>query len=364
MKIYFFAQHVIPFAAQIVYKRRPHMNYDLIIEDLEKWNVDEAFFRDFYHAVENGEPTEELLKREEVLDSDKEMALNNDCIETHLTENRFFEEGRNVVLVKHPRYFPFFTHHHVFFEIIYVLSGHMQEITDDRTVDLYEGDLCLIAPNVSHGLKVFDDSVILNVLIRYSTFMDIFLNTIRDKSQISLFFMGNLYEKEKIRYLLYHTGGDEIIRNYILDMYMEQAHMDAYSDRIICSLLTIFFTQLTRRHGRTVVMPDRAGNQSEYSDEILNYIMNHYDSVTLNSLAEHLHFSVPYCSKLVKADFGVSFSELITQIRLEQGENLLSHTQMSVADISERLGYKNPETFIRAFYRNYKRTPNQYRKSL
>lgn len=66
----------------------------------------------------------------------------------------------------------------------------------------------------------------------------------------------------------------------------------------------------------------------------------------------------------MKADFGVSFSELITQIRLEQGENLLSHTQMSVADISERLGYKNPETFIRAFYRNYKRTPNQYRKSL
>ena len=67
-----------------------------------------------------------------------------------------------------------------------------------------------------------DDSIILNILIRRSTFMDIFYNTVRDKTQISSFFVGNLYFREKIRYLLFHTKNDTVIRNYILDMYREQ----------------------------------------------------------------------------------------------------------------------------------------------
>lgn len=340
------------------------MNYKLIVDYLKQWNPDELFFRDYYYALEERTSIDDLLKREDITEADKKLALNPDSGDSHMSEARFFSKTQNVVLIKHPRYCPFFTHQHVFFEIIYVLSGHGLEITNDRSVELHEGDLCILAPNVTHGLKVFDDSVIVNILIRHSTFMDIFLNTIRDKSQISLFFMGNMYEKNKIRYLLYPTADDDVIRNYILDMYTEQLHQDEYSDRIICSLLTIFFTQLTRRHGKNVIVPDIIGSKSEYSDEILNYIINHYESVTLNDLAEHLHFSVPYCSKVVKAISGTSFSDLITQIRIKQGENLLSHTQMSVADISDKIGYKNPETFIRAFNRFYHLSPSQYRKNM
>lgn len=340
------------------------MNYNLIIDNLKKWNENEAFFRDYYRAVEDGRPTDLLLKRTNVLDSDKEIVLIPSKINSHLTESAFFAEGRNVVLIKHPRYIPFFTHQHTFFEMLYVLSGHAQEITDDRSVELQEGDLCLLAPNVTHGLKVFDDSIVLNILIRHSTFMDIFLHTVRDKSQIALFFLGNLYEKNKIRYLLYRTSKDTAIRNYILDMYMEQTHSDDYSDRIICSLLTIFFTQLTRRHGKDVIISENTKNKTACSDEMLNYIMKHYDTVTLSKLAEHFHFSVPYCSKIIKTVCGIPFSELLTQIRLRQGENLLTHTQMSVADISDKVGYKNPETFIRAFNRSYHISPSQYRKSI
>ena len=36
--------------------------------------------------------------------------------------------------------------------------------------ELREGDICILAPDVDHGIEVFDDSIVLNVLIRYSTF--------------------------------------------------------------------------------------------------------------------------------------------------------------------------------------------------
>ena len=292
------------------------MNYEALIEELKKWDEDEKFYREVWQRRKKGEPLDPLYEREDIDPEVREWALDPDTMDPYKTEETFFANGRNVTLVKHPRYLPFFTHQHAFFEI------------------------------------------------RYSTFMDIFYNIIRDKSQIAVFFLGNLFEKDKTRYLLYHTSEDEVIRNYILDMYMEQMHMDDYSDRIICSLLTIFFTQLTRRHGMTVEIPEKAGRKTEYDDEILNYIIQNYNTVTLGDVASRFHFSEPYCSKLIAGITGITFSELLTRIRLQNGENMLAHTQMSIADISEKIGYKNPETFVRSFSRNYHMTPSQYRKSL
>jgi AraC-like DNA-binding protein len=66
---------------------------------------------------------------------------------------------------------------------------------------------------------------------------------------------------------------------------------------------------------------------------------------------------------MVKTISNMSFSELLTSIRLQQAENLLSHTLLSVSEISEKIGYKNPETFIRAFKKNYLLSPGQYRRN-
>ena len=95
---------------------------------------------------------------------------------------------------------------------------------------------------------------------------------------------------------------------------------------------------------------------------MLAYIMGNCSTVTLNELAEKFHVSVPYCSKLVKSITGKTFSNLLTEIRLQQGEQLLLYSQLSVEDISDKVGYKNSESFIRAFRRLYGDTPSQYRR--
>ena len=84
--------------------------------------------------------------------------------------------------------------------------------------------------------------------------------------------------------------------------------------------------------------------------------------MTLNKLAEEFHFSVPYCSKLIKSITGKTFSNLLTEIRLQQGEQLLLYSQLSVEDISDKVGYRNPESFIRAFRQLHNDTPSQYRR--
>lgn len=338
------------------------MNYHALFTQLNEYTKEESFYREYYElqqTKQNLTPFYAKYKDEtEYLQYVQQPQSIGQCT----SENRFISLDKNVSLIKHPRYTPVFYHEHVFFEIIYVLSGTCTQIFEDQEIILKTGDLCIMAPNVTHAIKVFDDSIIINILIRRSTFLDIFINTVRDQTQISIFFLNNIYEKNKIPYLLFHTGEDEIIRNYILDMYLEQELLDEYSDRIICSILTIFFTQLIRLHKEHMEIANIQNEKTAYETEVFNYIMNNYAQLTLEELAKHFHFSVPYCSKLIKKISGITFSEFQENIRLQQAENYLLYTQMNVADISEKIGFKNSETFIRMFKRRHNTTPSKYRK--
>ena len=339
------------------------MTYESVLAELNTYRQDEQINKEYY-----------LLKKENKSLASFFAKYKNEPLYIHIlqhpekinstpTEDTFILSGRNVSIIKHPRFLPLFNHKHLFFEMIYVLSGSCTQRFDDKTLHLSAGDLCIMAPDVSHAIEVFDDSIILNILIRKSTFLDIFMNTVRDKTQISMFFLNNIYEKNRIPYLLFHTGNDTHIRNYVLDMYMEHMNADEYSDRIICSILTIFFTQLIRRHKKHLEIPDIYSNHSKHETEILNYILNNYASVTLEDVAQHFHFSVPHCSKLIKRFSGQSFSDLLENIRLQKAENYLLFTKLNIAEISDKIGFKNPESFIRMFKRRHNMTPSKFRKT-
>ena len=312
---------------------REKTEYKDLVRKLNTWKYDEKIHREYYFMEKTPENIAKFEERHSghcEFEKDVEWAVHPEKINEYSREDMFIPTGYNVSLVKHPRYFPLFYHEHDFFEMIYVLSGNCNNFFQDSTEKLTAGDLCLIAPNVRHGiLAVEDDSIILNILIRRSTFMDIFYNTVRDKTQISSFFVGNLYFREKIRYLLFHTKND---------------------------------VELTRRHGNNVSIPDSRRDRTQQESEMLAYMIGNCSTVTLNKLAEEFHFSVPYCSKLIKSITGKTFSNLLTEIRLQQGEQLLLYSQLSVEDISDKVGYRNPESFIRAFRQLHNDTPSQYRR--
>ncbi|WP_462411605.1 helix-turn-helix domain-containing protein [Neobacillus sp. Marseille-QA0830] len=339
------------------------MKYDLTINNLSKWGKDESLYRKYSQLKDNTKALNEFLEAIHDEPELKDIMVHPENIPQYRYEDKFISNNHNVAIIKHPRFIPFFFHEHSFFEIVYILSGACKQRMRGKTFTFVQGDLCLIPPNVEHGIEVFDDSLILNILIRRSTFLDIFINTIRHKTEISFFFLENIYSRQKVRYLIYHTNGDVLIRNYILDMYLEQLNTDEYSDRIICSILTIFFMQLTRRHKKSLEIPEVNQKGKAYENQFLNYILNNYPTVTLKELSEHFNFSVPYCSKLIKSLTGYSFSELLTSIRMQQGESLLLLTQLSMAEISDKVGCEHPDTFIRAFKRNFGTSPSQYRKS-
>ena len=165
---------------------REKTEYKDLVRKLNTWKYDEKIHREYYFMEKTPENIAKFEERHSghcEFEKDVEWAVHPEKINEYSREDMFIPTGYNVSLVKHPRYFPLFYHEHDFFEMIYVLSGNCNNFFQDSTEKLTAGDLCLIAPNVRHGiLAVEDDSIILNILIRRSTFMDIFYNTVRDKT--------------------------------------------------------------------------------------------------------------------------------------------------------------------------------------
>ncbi|MFU0828551.1 MAG: 2-isopropylmalate synthase 2 [Lachnoclostridium sp.] len=104
-----------------------------------------------------------------------------------------------------------------------------------------------------------------------------------------------------------------------------------------------------------------AQGRDERIVEILNYIQNHYKSVTLEDLSSKFYLSKPYLSKYIKESTGKTFGDIVKEIRINKAKALLKNKGMTVDSIAEAVGYQNVEHFNRLFKRIYSMTPVQYR---
>lgn len=95
--------------------------------------------------------------------------------------------------------------------------------------------------------------------------------------------------------------------------------------------------------------------------EITNYIYANYKSVTLEDLSEKFFLSKPYLSKYIKEKSGMTFGDILKQIRMKKARAMLRSGNATVESIAEMVGYQNVEHFNRVFKKMYHMTPVQYR---
>lgn len=99
------------------------------------------------------------------------------------------------------------------------------------------------------------------------------------------------------------------------------------------------------------------------SNEIKNIIKQNYDlDITLESIADELHYNPNYLSNIFKKEVGISFTDYLNNYRLKMAKQLLIETDLSIKDIAEKLRYTNSQNFIRFFKKIEGTTPGQYRK--
>lgn len=105
--------------------------------------------------------------------------------------------------------------------------------------------------------------------------------------------------------------------------------------------------------------------------KMINQIVQEMDThfkeceFSLNQLSSQFHVSSSYLSKVIKQEMKCTFSEYITNKRLEYAkELLLSHQNYMLWEISEKCGFTSQHYFCRVFKNQSGISPTQYRQMI
>lgn len=87
-------------------------------------------------------------------------------------------------------------------------------------------------------------------------------------------------------------------------------------------------------------------------------------NISLNSIAEKLYITPNYLSTLFKNEMGITFSDYLTEYRIEKAKELLRDIRIKVYEISEAVGYTDSHYFSKIFKNMTGLTPKEYRESI
>jgi two-component system, response regulator YesN len=95
----------------------------------------------------------------------------------------------------------------------------------------------------------------------------------------------------------------------------------------------------------------------------VTYINNNYkDEISLEDVAESIHVNPSYLSRLFFKETGKTFTNYVTELRMNEAKFLLCNTDYTINKIAGLIGYSNDKYFMKVFKKTYNITPYQYKQ--
>lgn len=114
------------------------------------------------------------------------------------------------------------------------------------------------------------------------------------------------------------------------------------------------------------LMTWQSQRESQYDSPILlakQYVQNHYaEPLSLEEMGAALGFNASYFSHLFKSKTGKNFRDYVADVRVDIAIHLLQNTDLSVAEISEQVGYQDKKYFTKVFRKSTGLTPAEYKR--
>lgn len=109
---------------------------------------------------------------------------------------------------------------------------------------------------------------------------------------------------------------------------------------------------------------DSKRNEEQRFSELCDFIFKHLDEdLSVDKLSKVAHFSKYHFHRQFSVFMGISLSKYIQLLRLKRASyQLVFDQKIKVIDIALETGFESPESFSRAFKKNFQQTPSQFRK--
>jgi len=241
------------------------------------------------------------------------------------------------------------------YNIGYLISGDRRTITPTQSYTYRAGDVSMVPPFLYHRTLSGSDSPYIGYLIKFTPqFIQPFLEN------VGRTIFDDLYEEK----VCHFTEAVSLrIRNMFEEMRQEYEKDSPYKEFILQGMLFRLFTTIWEE--RLTV----EGNyfKSPLSEPILNAIYrmekDYALGLTLEEVAVEVGFSAAHFSRVFHAQLGMSFTDYLSNVRMQHVKELLIRTNKSITEIALNTGFCHGDYLATQFKRKVGMTPTQFRKS-
>lgn len=281
-----------------------------------------------------------------------------------LTEREFFPHSNiEVNCFKNKRFCPAFLHKMEFIKIVYVFTGSAYFYFNQKRYNLKQGQFCIVSPGIEQAVFSYhDDDVVINILLRSSTFTNAFSALLMEQNILSNYFWKMSYTKYSKQVLMFTNETDEILEKMVMKLYYEVNMEVQPSNLILKSYVMIFLGEVLRGQHETILTLAETDTEVYQIPIILQDIKRNLNSVTLKWLAQKWSMSENRMNHYLKSEIGYSFSYLLTDLRMRQAAIMLLKTNDSIERITEEVGINDLTYFYKNFKKRYGMTPQSYRE--
>ena len=255
-------------------------------------------------------------------------------------------------------YEPF--HRQDFFFINYAWQNHYQALSykSSNLITIQEDECYIGQPYSGYALRGDNESetIIIGILIKKDIFFREYLPSFYSDSSLFQFFIAPSANKFSDEFIHFALKKEDAIRSILEDMVLEYAHRQEDTQLILKSMLHTLFLQIARKY-RT---ENQRSAPRSLSEQILQYMADHSDIVTLKDIATQFSYHPNYISALLHKETGRKFTEILLEKRMERAVLLLKNTTLSIEEIAAMLGYSNNSNFYKAFRAYYHMSPREY----
>lgn len=224
-------------------------------------------------------------------------------------------------------------------EVQYVLDGDLEMSVNKRSYRLGAGDLCVVFPNLLHGITAQKCAkYLLNVdPVLVSGLGDMLNQTqpvcpvlrAEEVPPVIPVLLGRCAQ-------LYRAGGNEAV-------------MHAHASALVNELISLLDTKPR----------DSAADPVQ---RIVEFILTNYtENITLEQMGKELGYSKYHVSHVIGGTFDCNFRTLLNDYRIHSAQMMLNNTTKSIGQIMYDCGFQSQSAFNRAFLRCCGMTPVQYR---
>lgn len=252
-------------------------------------------------------------------------------------------------------------HRHIFFELVYIVSGTATHHLEQDTTQLRAGDYFIIDTGSIHCYRDVRNFEIINCL---------FLPEYIDRALTDCPSLSSLLYNQVLRFgipvniqtadrILHDSEGGvgQIIRK------MEQEY--AAKGTGYLELLRCYLTQVLVCAVRASEEAERIRTPHRATTAIVEHLRCHYtEPLSLEELSRKLNYTPQYISSLFHKDTGMSLQEFLQRIRIEEACRLIVQGEQQVSQIAQKVGYGDVKHFARVFRRIKGVSPREFRSEI